>query len=198
MALGSPLDPKRRSRFDSRGSARSTWAGFSPATTTAYRSASPDNQLAGCCHRRRTESRRPLAVARRSLRTPARRRSFTGDRAYLDRWSGYADDWAINQQYGMSPVTLAQIPDQWAGGDDMLINFLRYLNVVAAVPGGADALPAPTFARVLNRLPLRLSSCRAHVSPSQCERLDRIERLTLSARRRLVLRRIPMGPGPGS
>jgi hypothetical protein len=77
---------------------------------------------------------------------------FTGDHAYLDRWSAYADDWALNQNYGAAAATVTQMPDQWAGGCETTITFLRYMNGIAMLPGGEDVVPAATFARVMSRM----------------------------------------------
>jgi hypothetical protein len=77
---------------------------------------------------------------------------ITGETTYLDRWAAYADDWALNQRAGLSSIAMADIPDQWAGGAENLVTFLRYLSAVARLPGGAERFPAATFARVCDRL----------------------------------------------
>ena len=77
---------------------------------------------------------------------------FTGDHAFIDRWSAYADDWAMNQSFGAAAATIGDLPDAWAGSNDKMINLLRYINGVAMQSDGADRLPAATFARVLTKL----------------------------------------------
>ena len=77
---------------------------------------------------------------------------ISGENAYLERWAAYADDWALNQHAGPGAIAMADIPDQWAGGAEALLTFLRYLSAVARVPNGAERFPAPTFARVFERL----------------------------------------------
>ena len=77
---------------------------------------------------------------------------FTGQQPYLDKWAAYADDWAMNQPEGVGTTNIADVPDPWANGVETMLTLLRYLGGVAAVPNGARALPAPTFARVFLRL----------------------------------------------
>ncbi|RYF49825.1 MAG: hypothetical protein EOO38_07075 [Cytophagaceae bacterium] len=77
---------------------------------------------------------------------------FTGEPTYMVKWSAYADDWAINQHQGMAATNLADVPDQWINGVETMLNLLRYLGGVAAMPQGEASLPSPTFARVFSRL----------------------------------------------
>ncbi|MDB5243984.1 MAG: heparinase, partial [Spirosoma sp.] len=77
---------------------------------------------------------------------------FTGDKSYMDKWAAYADDWAMNQHEGMAATNIADVPDQWINGVETMLDMLRYLGGVAALPNGAADLPAPTFGRVFSRL----------------------------------------------
>jgi hypothetical protein len=76
---------------------------------------------------------------------------ITGERAYMDTWAAYADDWAINQQDGFSAVP-ADMEDRWGGSAFSAFDLFRYLRGVSLMPGGIDLLPADTFARVVHRL----------------------------------------------
>ncbi|MBA3938078.1 MAG: chitobiase/beta-hexosaminidase C-terminal domain-containing protein [Planctomycetes bacterium] len=77
--------------------------------------------------------------------------ALSGERAWLDTWAGYADDWASHQHDGLaaSPIDM---PDGWNNGAESAFDVFRLLRAVAMVPGGIDAVPAATFARVTARL----------------------------------------------
>ena len=77
---------------------------------------------------------------------------LTGQQPYLDRWAAYADDWAMNQIYGVSATGIADIPDSWSGGAGTTVDLLRYFGGVAGLPNGAESFPGPTYARVMMRL----------------------------------------------
>jgi hypothetical protein len=76
---------------------------------------------------------------------------LSGDRAYLETWAGYADDWALNQHDGISNVGI-DMPDGWSGSVESAFELFRLLRGVATTPGGVEALPAVAFARVTTRL----------------------------------------------
>ncbi len=77
---------------------------------------------------------------------------FTGEQLYMDKWAAYADDWAMNQNQGMAVTNIADFPDQWINGVEKMLDLLRYLGGVAALPNGAASVPSPTLARVFSRL----------------------------------------------
>ncbi|MEX0741484.1 MAG: hypothetical protein WD079_01720, partial [Phycisphaeraceae bacterium] len=77
---------------------------------------------------------------------------LSGDEAYLAKWAAFADDWAMHQEHGVASLEAATIPDTWTGGADRTIDYLRYLAGMSRVPGSEEALPAATFARVLDKL----------------------------------------------
>ena len=75
---------------------------------------------------------------------------LTGDRRYLDTWAAYADDWAINQHDGLPAIGI-DMEDRW-GNAWGAFEIFRYLRGVSMIPGGIEAVPADTFARVTARL----------------------------------------------
>lgn len=77
---------------------------------------------------------------------------FTGERKYLDIWSSYADDWAINQTEGMATLKPELVGDVQSAGSNRMLAMVRALHYIAATPGGAEALPSATLARVLLRM----------------------------------------------
>ncbi len=77
---------------------------------------------------------------------------FTGEQPYLDKWAAYVDDWAMNQHQGLGTTNVADVPDQWVNGVETMLDLLRYLGGVAALPSGSAGVPAPTLARVFSRL----------------------------------------------
>ena len=77
---------------------------------------------------------------------------FSGEQRYIERWAAYADDWAMNQHEGMASTNIADVPDEWINGVETMLNFLRYLGGVAALPNGAADLPSTTLARLFSRL----------------------------------------------
>ncbi len=78
--------------------------------------------------------------------------AFTGKPKYLRTWAAYADDWAINQTGGMARLKPELVGDIFTGGPYTLVSFAQVLHCIAATPGGAEALPAATLARVVIRV----------------------------------------------
>jgi hypothetical protein len=88
-----------------------------------------------------------------------------GERAYLQRWAEYADDWALNVQRDLSAVPAAGLdPSAFSPSEPLPWNLRYYSTLVPRVlagfvtrlraivlerPESVAALPAPTLARVL-------------------------------------------------
>lgn len=77
---------------------------------------------------------------------------ISGKRSYLAKWEAFADDWAMNQRYGVGALNAADIPDAWAGGAENTLTLMRYFRGIAMQSQGPELLSAATYARVMDRM----------------------------------------------
>jgi len=75
----------------------------------------------------------------------------SGDRAYLEKWADYADDWVLHQRADAerSPHNISLYLPQQCESFDAFVGSLKHLD--EQVEGFATDLPAPTLVRVLLR-----------------------------------------------
>lgn len=75
---------------------------------------------------------------------------LTGEKRWMEAWAACADDWALNQRDGL-PTVAIDMEDRW-GNAWGIMELIRLLRGVSTMPGGIEALPAATWARVMTRL----------------------------------------------
>ena len=74
----------------------------------------------------------------------------SGDRAFLNKWSAFVDDWALHQTGGLNQFGPYDVPATNAFAVRHYLQFIRLLERLAvALPADGSGLSAPTLARVM-------------------------------------------------